>query len=152
MVYYYKIQDQEGGLVKEPIEGGEISWITEQDKSIIMYPYYIDNKLYYVTSMTQMSNRMDLYFKDENGIEKCLVKNVRNYNVKDDWIYYTSSREKGLFRISIDGNDQEKLLNDECTFICIYGENLYTTNQNGFIKYNISTKERADTFINQIND
>lgn len=85
----------------------------------------------------------------EAGAPKLLLmdENVNpNYNITEDFIYYTIENTDGIYRVRIDGSNKQKIISENCIDFCIDGDWIFYISNDTFI-YKIRTNGTGKQLI-----
>lgn len=101
------------------------------------YVVVIDQDIYY--QMDNDSEKLYVYHMDTKENIKLNDRATYNINVVDDMIYYTSV--DGIYKISIDGQGEEKILSDNGIGLVYQNKKLYYLKNDGYIcSYDLEKK------------
>jgi len=85
------------------------------------YIYYLN----FASTFTDQSSNM-IYRIDRNGVStRVSEQRTRRYNISGEWIYYSNMDNWHLYRMRLDGTENEKIAEIEVSGIWFYGNELF---------------------------
>lgn len=128
---YYATNDNGGGISKMKLDGSDEKVIIS---NAIKDFEVVEEKVYYSDKLG------DLYFAKTTGIEAQRItpenKYIKEFQVKDDWIYYYNEDEKNLCKVKIDGTDNQIVSN-------AVNSNIYNVAKDGIYFFDEANKKIA---------
>ena len=61
----------------------------------------------------------------QNTMTELLVVNAHSLNVLDGWVYYLNWEDRGIYKITVNGTDNQRLSNIEAGFLYVQDDTIY---------------------------
>lgn len=106
----------------------------------------IDDWTYYTTFV----GGRGLYKYNEQTKEKVKLSSYEaaTINVYEDWVYFTKMKSGSIYRVAIDGTDQQKII-ENCYYFYFIGDKIFYKSYNNLL-YRIDLNgENKELFINR---